>query len=107
MSKYNNIKCSFRGIKFDSKKELEYYIILLDRLKHNEISNLKRQVKFELQPSYKFNNKLIRSITYIADFTYQENGQLKVIDTKGYRTEVYKLKKKLFEYKYGIEIEEV
>jgi hypothetical protein len=30
-----------------------------------------------------------------------------VIDVKGFRTEIYRLKKKLFEYKYGIEIEEV
>ena len=71
------------------------------------IEDLKRQVRFELQPSYEINGKKIRSINYIADFTYREKGKLHVIDVKGVRTNEYKLKKKMFEYKYNIEIEEV
>jgi hypothetical protein len=29
------------------------------------------------------------------------------VDVKGFKTEVYKLKKKLFEFKYQVELEEV
>ena len=35
-----------------------------------------------------------------------KDGQLVIVDTKGYRTEVYKLKKKLMQYK-GYDIEEI
>ena len=80
--KYRNYKCKYKGIKFDSKKELEYYLVLYDRLKHDEIEDLKRQVKFELQPKFKINGKKIRPIYYIADFTYIEEGKLKVVDKK-------------------------
>lgn len=74
-----------------------------------EIKDLELQKKFELQPKYKINDKTIRAISYVADFVYWDNTKKEVIieDTKGFRTEIYKLKKKLFEYKYGIEIKEV
>lgn len=91
---------------FDSKKERDYYVILEMMLKNNQITDLKTQVKFELQPSFKFNGKTIRSINYIADFTYIKDGKLIIVDTKGYRTEVYKLKKKIMQYK-GYDIEEI
>ena len=38
---------------------------------------------------------------------YYENGQYVVEDVKGYRTEVYKLKAKLFAYRYGFQIKEI
>ena len=46
-------------------------------------------------------------MTYLADFVYKENGKEVVEDTKGFRTEVYKIKKKLMAYIYQIEIKEV
>ena len=49
-------------------------------------------------------------MTYVADFKYYDVNQQRTIveDTKGYRTEVYKVKKKLFEYKYPeLEIREL
>jgi hypothetical protein len=117
-SKYGNKKVVIDGIKFDSQKEGNRYIELKQKERLGLIFDLKLQVKYELQPSYKLNGKTIRSINYLADFVYRETikneegtRELKyktiVEDTKGYRTDVYKLKKKLFEYKYGIEIEEV
>lgn len=106
-SKYKNKKIVYNGIKFDSKKEYAYYIKLKLLEDSNKIQDLKRQVKYELQPSYRFKDKTIRAINYIADFEYIENGVKHIIDTKGFRTEVYKIKKKMFEYKYNIEIEEV
>ncbi len=100
--KYHNKKIIVDGIKFDSLKEAKRYNQLKILEKSKEITELRLQVKFELQPSFKKNNKAIRKIEYIADFVYYDNKlqQYIVEDTKGYRTEVYKLKKKLFEYKY-------
>ena len=95
MNKYHNKKCFYKGMTFDSKKERDYYVILEMMLKNKQISDLRTQVKFELQPSFKFKGKTIRSINYIADFTYIKDEQLVIVDTKGYRTEVYKLKKKM------------
>ncbi len=106
MNKYHNKKCFYKGMTFDSKKERDYYVILEMMLKNKQITDLKTQVKFELQPSFKFNGKTIRSINYIADFTYIKDGKLIIVDTKGYRTEVYKLKKKMMQYK-GLEIKEI
>lgn len=106
-NKYKNKKIVYNNIRFDSKKEYAYYIKLKMLEDSGIIQDLKRQVKYELQPSYKFKDKTIRAINYIADFEYIENGIKHIIDVKGIRTEVYKIKKKLFEYKYNIEIEEV
>ena len=106
-NKYHNIKCELGGIKFDSKKEMYRWIYLKQLENIGKINNLSRQVRYELQPSYEINGKKVRAITYIADFVYEENGQIIVEDSKGMRTDVFKLKKKLFEYKYGIEIKEV
>ena len=72
------------------------------------IKNLKLQVKFELQPSYKYQDKTIRAINYYADFTYIQDGKLIVEDTKGFKTKEYLLKKKMLLYKYkDIEFKEI
>jgi hypothetical protein len=106
--KYHNKKCEYKGLKFDSLKERNHYIILEQLEKSGQIKDLKRQVKYELQPSFKLNNKTIRAITYIADFTYlDKENKLVVVDVKGMRTKEYMLKKKLFQYKYGMDIVEV
>ena len=105
--KYHNKKCEYKGLKFDSLKERNHYIVLEHLEKTGQIKDLKRQVKFELQPSFKLNGKTIRAINYIADFTYIKDGILVVVDTKGFRTKDYLLKKKLFQYKYGMDIVEV
>lgn len=98
--KYHSRKTIVDGIEFDSRKEADRYCILHLLEKAGKISNLVIQPKYELQPSYRKNGKAIRKIEYIADFEYMENGQLVIEDVKGYKTDVYKLKKKLFEYKY-------
>lgn len=109
MSKYHNKKIICDGYKFDSKKEANYYTKLKLLQRAGLIKDLELQKTFILQPSFKLNNKTLRQITYIADFTYisvSDNRQ-HVVDVKGFKTDVYKLKKKLFEYKYKIEIEEI
>ena len=111
-SKYHNTKVEYNGIKFDSVKEMKHYQLLEYRQKIGEIKELKLQVPYELIPKYKMNDKTIRKTVYIADFVYYDTRDNKthVIDVKSSFTrknEVYRIKKKLFEYKYGIEIEEV
>ena len=110
-NKYRNKKVIIDGIEFDSQKEGNRYkeLKLLER--SNEIRNLRLQVKFELQPSFKIGNKTHREIIYIADFTYTgKDGNVVVEDVKGckaIRTKEYILKRKLFAYKFGIEIKEI
>jgi hypothetical protein len=108
-SKYGNKKVVIDGIKFDSQKEGNRYLELKLMEDTDYIKDLELQKKFELIPSYEINGKKIRSVNYICDFYYYDNQTQKYVveDTKGYRTEVYKLKKKMFEYKYGIEIKEI
>ena len=107
--KYHNKKVEYDGYTFDSIREKNYYIKLKLLEKAGKIKELELQKEYELQPSYKLGNKTSRKITYRADFTYKstKDDKLHVIDVKGFRTEVYRLKKKLFEYKYKIEIEEI
>lgn len=108
-NKYKNKSVEYHGIKFDSKKEMAYYIKLEILEQKGIIKDLELQKSFELQPSFKLNGKTYKKITYKADFSYisVEDNKLHVIDVKGFKTEVYKLKKKMFAYKYGIEIEEI
>ena len=109
-SKYKAKKTIVDGIRFDSQKEANRYLELKLLEKQGLIKYIDRQTRFELQPSYKKNGKTIRAIYYIADFVYFDKAKKKMIieDTKGFRTEVYKLKKKIFEYKYpDLEIKEV
>jgi len=65
------------------------------------ISELRRQIPFKCE----VNGKLI--CTYFADFTYVREGKYVVEDAKGWATREYKLKKKLVEALWGIEIQEV
>ena len=90
------------GQKFDSVKEFHRWgcLRLLERA--GKITDLKRQVTFELIPKQDGE----RACTYVADFTYYENGQYVVEDCKGYKTEVYRIKKKMMLWVHGIRITE-
>lgn len=100
MSKYHNIKTSVDGIVFDSKAEAYRYMELKLLLKAGEITDLILQPKFVLQDRFKDGKKTIGAITYIADFMYQEGDNTVVEDVKGVETAVFKLKEKLFLFRY-------
>lgn len=119
-TKYGNSKFKNQYGEWDSKKEYEYYLLLLHRLKMGEISELHRQVEYELIPKQtgtktkqlKTKTKEVpyvieKACTYKADFTYVENGELRVVDTKGFRTKEYIIKRKLMLWRHGIKIIEV
>lgn len=108
-SKYKNKKATCDGIEFDSKKERNYYLKLKAMEELGLIKDLELQKEYILQDKFVLNGKTRRKITYKADFSYIsiEDGKLHVVDVKGFKTDVYKLKKKMFEYKYQTELEEV
>ena len=107
-NKYKNKKVQYDEMTFDSKKEYSYYLKYKLMEQAGEIHDLKMQVPFTLIETFKLQDKTYRKTIYKADFTFvDKEGKYHVIDVKGIRTDVYKLKKKLMAYKYGIEIEEV
>ncbi len=100
-NKYGNKPVIIDNIKFQSEAEGARYLVLKLRLKAGFIIDLELQPKFVLQESFKKNGKTERSITYKADFRYiDENGETVIEDVKGYRTEVFNIKRKLFERRY-------
>lgn len=100
MTKYRAKKTEIDGIKFDSKKEAKRYIVLKALESKGEIKNLTLQPKFLLQEGFRKNGKAYRKIEYVADFMYEQDGKLIIEDVKGMKTDVYKLKQKLFEKRY-------
>lgn len=109
LNKYKNRKVTRNGEIYDSAKEAHRHSMLKLLERAGKISGLKRQVKYELIPAQrdKETGKVIeRACSYIADFTYYENGVLVVEDTKGFKTPEYKLKKKMMLYFHGIRIKE-
>ena len=106
-SKYHARKVSVDGITFDSKKEARRWSELKLMESAGIITDLQRQVTFQLLPSQKGDGRTERPVKYVADFTYQENGKTVVEDTKGMKTKDYIIKRKLMRYIHGITIKEV
>lgn len=102
LNKYQNQKITLDGITFDSRLEAARYCELKLMARGGYIRNLQLQKPFELVPAFTKNKKKYRPITYVADFVYEDalTGDTVVEDTKGCKTEVYLLKKKLFEYRF-------
>lgn len=101
-NKYHNKKTIINNIVFDSKTEAYRYVELKFLQNRGRIKDLVLQPKYELLPTFKKNNETFKKTTYIADFSYYDNelGKTIIEDTKGFKTDVYKLKRKLFEYTY-------
>jgi len=104
IDKSNNGKLNrtYNDIVFDSELEMKYYRdVICVGLANGSIKECQLQVKYELQPKYKYQNKSIQPINYVADFviTYADDSVM-VIDTKGLADATAKLKKKMFHYHY-------
>lgn len=100
-NKFNARKAVVDGIEFDSQREAEYYCELLLRQKAGEITKFELQPVFVLQEGYPWNGRKIREIKYIADFkVFYPDGRIEIVDTKGYRTKEYLMKKKMLLKRY-------
>jgi hypothetical protein len=100
-SKFRAKPTTIDGRRFDSKKEARKYV----ELKFLKASG--KIVDFECQAPFRIsvNNELI--CTYWADFvTYTPDGVRHILDVKGVKTPVYRLKKKLMQVVLGLTIEE-
>lgn len=107
MSKYKNRRVTVDGETFDSMREYNRWCELKLLERAGEITGLERQVRLELLPKQEVDGKVAeRAITYVADFVYKEKGKFVIEDCKGFRTDVYRIKKKLVLAKYGVVIRE-
>ena len=97
-SKYHNEQTEMAGLRFDSKKEARRYEQLMIMLSLGQIRDLRLQQDFTLQEGYTTpEGQRIRAIRYKADFVYTmcATGQRVIEDTKGKRTDVYMMKRKM------------
>ncbi len=102
-AKYRAVPTIVDEIRFSSKKEAKRYVELLIQQQAGEITDLELQPRFPLT----VNGVLIGN--YVADFRYKrlwEFHEYDVIieDVKGFKTDVYLLKKKIMEALYGVRI---
>lgn len=95
-SKYKNKSCScWSDHLHDSRGEAEYCNVLQTRLKAGEIKEYKTQVRYIMY----VNDKKVT--THIVDFVVVDlDGSESVHEYKGFATDVWKLKHKLFEACY-------
>lgn len=120
---YNQKTYTSDGIKHDSRKEANRWAELKLLQRAGEISDLQRQVEFELIPNQyevvekissktgkplKPETKLVeRKVCYIADFVYTDkDGNRVVEDTKSEitQTPVFVVKRKLMLYIHGVKV---
>ena len=101
MSKYNNKKTVIDGITFDSRDESLYYEALKDMKAKGLIKDFELQPKYLLQEGFEKDEKKYRPIKYTADFRVLTNNDYSyIVDVKGMLTTEFKIKMKLFNYKY-------
>lgn len=124
-SKYHSRKITRDGITFDSIREYRRFRDLSLLEKAGEITDLKRQVEYELIPAqyeeiitgevYKRGALkgqpkikkicLEKPCKYIADFVYtDQKGETIVEDSKGFETKDFIIKRKLMLAVHGIKI---
>lgn len=94
-NKYKNSSFMIDGQKWDSKKEYNRWLVLLNARKNGIISELERQVKYELVPAVreqyiehlktkdKIKERVVQqSISYTCDFRYKKGDEIVVEDVK-------------------------
>lgn len=94
--KFNAKKVNDNGQTFASKLEYQYYLFLLQEIQRGVVVFFLRQTPFHLPGGVK----------YIADYlVFYADGTCRVVDVKGVETDTFKMKKKLVESLYPIEID--
>lgn len=102
------------GVEFRSTLEATAYQVLQGWQRAGLIRDLKLQPRFILQNKFRYEGKLIRAMTYRADFSFicedhpsWNRGEQVIIEAKGFRTQPYALRRKLFLARYpGLRFEE-
>jgi Protein of unknown function (DUF1064) len=102
-SKYRNVRTKIGDAWFDSKKEADCFLALRARADAGEITNLRRQVVFPLLCPR--DDRALMVSSYIADFCYEQDGRLHVVDAKGVQTQLFRLKAKWLHLQNDLEIE--
>ena len=82
----------------DSRREYRRLLELLAEANAGTIQWLRTQLRYRLA----VNNQTIGH--YVADFVYIREGNLVVEDVKGFKTDVYKIKKRLMKAIHNIDI---
>lgn len=90
-NKYRNTWVECDGIRFHSKAERDFYIVL------KNLESIGAVKLLELQPKVYMTDA---KILYKPDFLIEEKDQLVYVDVKGMETPVFKIKKKLWKF-YG------
>lgn len=106
-AKFNNVASHFDGYYFQSLRELHYYrdLVLLQRT--GVITDLQVQAPTFVLHAVNLDDGEVRRIgTYTADFYYRLTDSIdrRIVDTKGFKTKIYLMKKAHTEAEYGIRI---
>lgn len=97
-NKFKAVPTVVDGFRFDSKAEARYYGELKLRVADGGVLYFLRQVPFHLPGS----------VRYVVDFMeVHSDGSVHYVDVKGFETPAFKIKKKLVESLYPVEIEVV
>ena len=90
--------------KYASKREEAHAKLLWALASRGLITDLREQERIILVPG----NGKLRPVVYVADFTYTDSeGKRHVVDAKGFKTQVYRLKKRMAALLLNLTIEEV
>ena len=94
-SKYFSIMENCQGIKFQSKREAKYFRELQARVFAGEVKYFLRQVPFDL----------VGGVKYRVDFMeVWADGSIHWIDVKGFKTQTYRMKRRMVEASYPVRI---
>ena len=95
-AKYGNRRTFYGGYWYQSKLEADYARDLDLRVKAKDITSWERQKNIPLKLGG------IHVCDYRIDFiVYHNDGTTEYVETKGYKTDVWRLKWKIFEAMYG------
>ena len=107
MNKYRAKKITVDGIEFDSRKEANRYFELLTMQKAGLIKDLQRQEEFELIPRCGKE----RPAKYHSDFSYidcaTDEKVVEDVKSRATKTKDYILRRKIMNWRHGIQIREV
>lgn len=106
--KFGNHKVTTEEGTFDSKWEYSVWCKLKMEQRAGLISDLQRQVVFELIPAATLDTRKLPAVRYVADFVYTRDGQQVVEDAKGMVSlPDYKIKRRLMWWIHKIRVAEV